>query len=212
MHSHPNGKGPAGHITRIRRTYIGLLMALVLAGAVFWAGGCGGALKQAHELESAGDWEGALAAYQEVLAKAPSDVAALSGAAVALMVLQRFDEALSYQERVVAADPHDAQTRVELGFNYLNHQGRPADAVRELGEAAKLQPTAKNITFLAQAQVSAGDQAGAEQSLRRAIEADPQYEYAYSVLADLLTHEGRNDEVTRLKEDARARGLEVIDL
>jgi Tfp pilus assembly protein PilF len=81
-----------------------------------------------------------------------------------------------------------------------------------LGEAAGLEPTAKNLTFLAQAQIGAGDQQSAEQSLRRAIKTDPQYGYAYGVLADLLVDEGRNDEAAQLKEDARARGVEVIDL
>ncbi len=47
-------------------------------------------------------------------------------------LLGRHDEALALQERVVALDPKDVQTRIELGFNYLNHQKRAADAVRVL--------------------------------------------------------------------------------
>jgi tetratricopeptide (TPR) repeat protein len=199
-----------GAARRLSRRIVPLMVAVVLVGLM--VGGCGGALKHAKELESSGDWEGALAAYQRVLADKPDELAALSGAAVALMVLQRFDEALEYQERVIAADPHDAQTRVELGFNYLNHQDRPADAVRVLGEAARLEPTAKFITFLGQAQMVAGDFQSAEQSLRRAIEVDPQYGYAYAVLAGLLSDEGRGDEATQLKDDARSRGVKVTDL
>jgi tetratricopeptide (TPR) repeat protein len=199
-----------GTALRANRPIVLLTVAVVLAGLI--VGGCGGALNQAKEFESSGDWEGALAAYHRVLADKPNDLAALSGAAVALMVLERFREALDYQERVIAADPRDAQTRVELGFNYLNHQGRPADAVRVLSEAVELEPTAKFITFLGQAQMVAGDLRGAEQSLRRAVEVDPEYGYAYSVLAGLLADEGRGDEATQLKEDARSRGVKVIDL
>lgn len=195
-----------------RPRWLIVLLAVTVVLAALAAGGCGGALKQAKKLESSGDWQGALAAYQRVLTDEPEDLAALSGAAVALMVLQRFDEALAYQERVVAADPHDAQTRVELGFNYLNHQDRPVDAARVLGEAVQLEPTAKFITFLGQAQVVAGDLQGAERSLRRAIEVDHQYGYAYSVLAGLLGDEGRDEEAAQLKEDAQSRGVKVMDL
>jgi tetratricopeptide (TPR) repeat protein len=185
---------------------------VVLVGCLgIWASGCSDPNKEARELEGAGDWQGALAVYQAVLAEEPDDLSALSGAAVALAILHRYDEALPLQERVIAADPQDAQTRVELGFNYLSHQGRPLDAVRVLAEAVELEPTAKNMTFLAQAQLGAGDTEGAEQSLRKAIETDPVYGYAYSQLADLLAADGRDDEATQVIEDARSRGVEVVD-
>jgi len=32
-----------------------------------------------------------------------------------------------YRSAIATLDPEDAQIRVELGFNYLSHQDRPAD-------------------------------------------------------------------------------------
>jgi tetratricopeptide (TPR) repeat protein len=185
-----------------------LILAFVLAVCV-WVSGCADPTSNARELEHAGDWQGALAAYQGVLAEKPDDLTALSGAAVALMMLKRYDEAIGLQERVVAGDSRDVQTRVELGFNYLSHQNRALDAVRVLSDAVKLEPSSKNMTFLAQAQRAAGDIEGSEHSLRKAIEVDPGYGYAYTQLAALLTEAGQHDEATQVIEDARSRGLDV---
>lgn len=190
------------------RTVVALSVLSVLAGIV---GACSDGLAEARRLENAGDWEAALAVYKETLAKDSDDLAALSGAAVALMVLHRFDEALEYQERLVAADPKDAQTRVELGFNYLNHQDRPDDAARVLQEAADLDPTAKHLTFFAQALEQAGQTGEAEQVLRDAIETDAEYTYAYSQLVRLLQSQGRDVEAGALVEQALESGVTIDD-
>jgi tetratricopeptide (TPR) repeat protein len=173
--------------------------------------GCSDPLASARELEEQGDLIGAVAAYQEVLQEEPDNVAALSGAAVCLLLLGRYGEALVLQERVVALDPKDVQTRVELGFNYLNHQGRPADAVRVLQEAASLDPSAKNLSFLAQAQAASGDAAGAESTLLQAVAADPGYAYSYTQLVRLLESQGRAEEAEQLTEEALARGIAIAD-
>jgi tetratricopeptide (TPR) repeat protein len=191
--------------------WVGALLVLAVASVGVWAGGCADPTAEAREFEKAGDWQGALGVYERVLADQPDNLTALSGGAVALVVLRRYDEALDLQEHVIAADAHDALTRVELGFNYLNHQGRPLDAVRVLSEAVELEPTAKNLTFLAQAQKAAGGLEECERSLREAIVVDPGYGYAYGRLAGLLREEGRVDEATHLIEDARSRGLYVGD-
>ena len=109
-------------------------------------------MAEAEQLEAQGDVEEAVVVYEEVLQENPDDVEALSRAAVDLAFMGRFNDALPLQERMVAPGATDVQTRVELGFNYLNHQERPNDAVRVFGEAAELEPSAKNLTFLAQAQ------------------------------------------------------------
>jgi len=211
------GRAGVSGLARRARERDGASSPLLLAGAVILfvallgtgAAACGGELAEAQQLEQAGEWEAALSVYQQVLAEDPENVAALSGAAVALMVLQRFDEALRFQERVAAVDPEDVQTRLELGFNYLNHQDRPGDAVRVLEEATELDPTAKNLTFLAQALEQAGDAEGAEQALTRAIEVDPLYQYAYSRLARLLESQGRGVEAQALWVQAANAGVTV---
>ncbi len=60
------------------------------------------------------------------------DLGRLGEEAVGLMSSGRFDEALLIQERIASLDPTDAQIRVELGFNYLNHQNDAARAVAVL--------------------------------------------------------------------------------
>jgi tetratricopeptide (TPR) repeat protein len=186
--------------SKILLTLLTLLCAFVLTA-------CGDRLDEAHRLEAAGDWAGAVEAYEQVLSASPDDMGALAGAAVDLMVLQRYDEALELQERVVAADAGDVETRVELGFNYLSHQGRPADAVRVLQEAVDLEPTAKNLTFLAQAQRQVGDEPGAEVSLRRAIEVDSTFAYAYTQLGSLLDEQGRTVEAAQVRRQGEASSV-----
>lgn len=188
-------------------------VVIVLAASllVAWVAGCSDVVAEADGLVAGGDLEGAEALYREALASDPEDVDALSGLAVALSLQHKFDEALTVQERVVAADPRDSLTRVELGFNYLNHQGRPEDAVHVLGEAAALDGSAKNLTFLAQAQAAAGHNKDAEQTLERAIQTDPGYEHAYQVLVRLLEEEGRGAEADRVIERAASQGLTLGD-
>ena len=101
-----------------------------------------------------------------------SDLGRLTEEAVALAGSGRFDEALPIQERIAALDPNDAQIRVELGFNYLNHQNNPAGAVAVFKEAVALEPSSKCMTFLAQAYIASGDSTAAETTLRQAIGAD----------------------------------------
>jgi tetratricopeptide (TPR) repeat protein len=185
-------------------------LALLLWGLIcLLVAGCGGKADEARQLEDAGDWAGALALYNEALAETQDDPTALSGAAVAAMVLKRYDEALVFQERLAAADPDDVQIRVELGFNLLNHQARPADAAVVMRQAVALDPSAKNLTFLAQALDRSGETGEAEAALRKAISADPAYGYSYTQLVRLLEEEGRPDDAARVMEQASALGIEV---
>ncbi len=174
-------------------------MLLAVGLTLVFSLGCSDRLEEARLLEANGDASGAVAAYREVIRRHPDDLPALNGLAVSLLTLQRYDEALRVQERIVALDPADAQTRTELGFNYLNHQNRPADAVWVLSEAAALVPSAKNLTFVAQAQIVAGQAEAAECYLRLAIEADRQYGFAYRVLAELLESTGRDGEAAEVR-------------
>jgi tetratricopeptide (TPR) repeat protein len=141
-----------------------------------------------------------------------SDCDSLTAKAVELMSSGRYDEALPVQERIAALDPKDAQIRIELGFNYLNHQARPADAVRVLLEVVDLDSSARNLTFLAQAQMGNGDRAGAECTLHKAIAADSGYPHCYAVLIRLLGDSGRLDEVQGIVDEAADHGIDVDTL
>ena len=136
-----------------------------------------------------------------------SDLGRLTEEAVALAGSGRFDEALPIQERIAGLDANDAQIRVELGFNYLNHQNNPAGAVAVFKEAVALEPSSKCMTFLAQAYIASGDSTAAETTLRQAIGADKSYGHSYAVLVSLLEKQGRTAEATELREAAESAGV-----
>jgi len=175
------------------------------------ASSCSGLLDQAEKAAAEGHTAEAAALYRASLDKDPDNLEALRGLAVALYLNKSFDEALPIQEKVVDLDATDVQTRIELGFNYLAHQGRPADAANVLGEAASLDPSAKNLTYWAQALIACGEEARAEEVLRKAIETEPGYAHSYEVLYRLLCSQGRIDEAQRLLGDAAAQGVVVND-
>jgi tetratricopeptide (TPR) repeat protein len=185
----------------------GALLVVIMALLPLTAAACSERVSIAEARLMEGELVPAEMLFRETLASDPENVRALGGLALALTLQGRYDEALIQQERVIAADPADGQTRVELGFNYLNHQGRPEDAVRVLQEAVGLDPSAKNLTFLAQAQVAQGDKEGAERSLRRATETDPAYAYSYGRLVDLLGAEGREEAAREVAEQAALYGI-----
>jgi tetratricopeptide (TPR) repeat protein len=203
-----SSKSTAGGRT-VKRCVRAVLVTLMSVACMVVFGGCSDELGDALKLERQGDLEGALAVYGEMLKSNPNDTEALTGSAVSLMLLKRYDEALTVQEHLAQLNPTDAQIRVELGFNYLNHQSRPADAVRVLGEAVKLQPSAKNLCFLAQALEAAGDTRGAEETLRQAVASEPTYAYSYQLLAALLQAQGRAEEAEQVIQQAASLGIDV---
>lgn len=81
------------------------------------------------------------------------------------------------------------------GLMYLDLQAKnPAASVARLEAESAKQPTnAPLLALLARAQNAAGNQAGAEQALRRAVSVDPRFTAAYSMLAQLYTRQGRLD-------------------
>lgn len=193
-------------------------LAVGLAVGLIWAGLSGAALASCSDpmgdalaLEKGGDWESALGIYRAVLEEHPGDLEALSGAATALWLLGRYDEALPYQETVVAADPEDGQTRMELGFNYLNHQGRSVDAVRVLEEGVMIEESDEMLVYLGLARRESGDLRGAEEAFRRAIEVDPSYGYAYRLLVALLEDQGRTEDAALVVRAAREEGVKITE-
>jgi len=190
-----------------------VVLALALTLLVLIAPACSSLVSDAQEAEAAGDLESATQLYRARLQEEPEDLTALRGLAVALSFQGNFNEALPVQERIVSLDEGDAETRIELGFNYLNHQGQPAKAVATFTEATEVEPSAKYLTFLAQAQLEAGNSPEAEAALRKALSEDESYGHAYTVLTALLEAEGRTTEAEGLRAAASAKGVvtEVSD-
>lgn len=193
----------------MRASAASLLAAVTVVAGMVLASCGGGVAGEGRELERNGDVPGAVSLYREYLEAHPDDIEILAALGSDLYVQGKFDEALPIQERTVQLDPKDAQTRIELGFNYLNHQNRPADAVRVLSQAVSLEPSAKNLSFLAEAQESNQDDSGAEASLRKAIQTDLKYAFSYQLLVKLLTKLGRSQDASQVEQTARQNGVNL---
>lgn len=172
---------------------------LIVLWVALGVSGCTDQLAEARGLERNGDVAAAVEVYKAILSNDPGNEEALRGLAASLWVAQRYNEALPYQEKLVRIDPREVQVRVELGFNYLNHQGRPREAAARLREAADLDPTGKHWVFAGQALAEAGETAQAEAAYRRAIAVDPTYGRAYDALAGLLDRQGRTGEAQAVR-------------
>jgi Flp pilus assembly protein TadD len=180
-----------------------IVLALLVVVVVI-VSACSNWADPAKKAENSGDYKSAIAVYRDRLTQYADDPVAIKGLAADLYMMGTFDEALPMQEKQVALDPKDAQTRVELAFNYLNHQNEPSKAVVVLTQAAALEPTAQYLTFLAQAQIAMGDAKGAEATLHRAVTKDASYGHSYEVLATLLENEGRAAEAAQILEAAKS--------
>lgn len=187
----------------------GTVVIVVLAAVALLVAGCSDLVSRAQDAESAGDLKTAEALYQEQLQSDPDDLSAIKGLAGILYMERRWNEALPVQQKATTLDAREAQIRVELGFNYLNHQDAPANAVAALLEACALEPTAQYFSFLAQAQVALDDRSGAETSLRRAVEADKMYGRAYALLISLLEEDGKTAEAAEVRATADAEGVSL---
>ena len=198
-----------GAVVRLGRCSVVVVFLLLVMTGMMLAG-CADPASEARALEKKGDLEGAVALYGEILAGSPKNLRALGGLEVDLLQLQAVRPSAPVQETIVALDPKDALTRVELAFNYLNHQKQPAKAVQYLTEAVALDASAKNLSFLAQAQTAAGDAQKAEQTLRKAIATDKTYPYAYELLIAMLDGQGRASEAAGLREAARSAGVVIV--
>ena len=200
-----SGQRETGKVRRAVITMIVTVMLLVAAAAV--AAGCSNPASEARKAEQAGDLTTAVSLYQAQLKAHPDDLQAVKALAGILYVERRWNDALPLQEKAVAMDPKEARIRVELGFNYLNHQNAADKAVTVFHEASDLEHTAQYLGFLAQAQTVAGDARAAEASLREALRVDKTYGRAYDLLTELLDQQGRTADAAAVRDTAKSAGV-----
>jgi tetratricopeptide (TPR) repeat protein len=92
------------------------------------------------------------------------------------------------------------------GLTFLDLQAKnPAQAVTRLEAEIAKRPRAQLLALLARAHVAGGNQAGAEQALRRAVTLDPLFQPGYAMLAQLYTRQGRLEEARVEFEGIAAR-------
>ncbi len=131
--------------------------------------------------------------FREALRIEPDYDEVHNNLAAALASLGRFAEA-----RVEFAAALTVRPNVEAWHNvgYMDaQQGRFDDAVREFGEALKLDPRhVPTLYALAAAEGARGRTADAEANLRRALDVDPNHAPSHRLLAETLKNERKPDE------------------
>jgi tetratricopeptide (TPR) repeat protein len=92
------------------------------------------------------------------------------------------------------------------GLTYLDLQAKlPAQATARLEAAVSKQGSSPRlVALLAQAYVASGDQAKAEQALRRAVSIDPRFTAGYEQLAQMFVRQGKLEQA-RLEFEGIAR-------
>lgn len=140
-------------------------------------------LRTAQKLEQLGRVDEANKLYRAILDESPCELEALRALSANLMIAGAWDAALPYQQMLIALDPYDSQTRVELAFNYNNHQDSPSLGLKYMREAVYIDPSPRNLTFLAQMYKSSGRVQESRIVLTNAIAKHPEYAYAKHVLS-----------------------------
>ena len=162
-----------------------------------------------HALEDAGNFEAALARYNEAIAAAPGDYRGHMNAANALQRLGRRDEALTAQRRAVERAPDNARARFNLGALLLA-RGEMVDAEAQLLRASELEPgMAEAAVLLADLYERAARFDEAEAQFARALSLAPQHAGIIRNFGMFCLRLGRSDEALRLV--LRASALDPED-
>lgn len=127
----------------------------------------------------------------------------------ALYLDDDWDRAGTEFATAVSKDPEYAEARRFYGV-WLGLVGRHDDALREMEEAARLEPEIPHmLSSLGAARLAMGDSNGAEQALRRTLALDPNHAPARERLIRLLEEAARHDEA--IAERCRAPGMPMAD-
>jgi tetratricopeptide (TPR) repeat protein len=169
------------------------LVTAVAAGALFTVGSArGGAtaapallppppgpetaavhVERADDLLLAGDWAGAVAAYNEANRLEPDLVDAHVGAALAMVFSHRYDEAIERAEQAAALAPRSPDARTVLALAH-NWNGNSSRALAEAQRAVRADGSvAVAHAYVAEAQTDRYKLPEADAAIHRALELAP---------------------------------------
>ena len=173
------------------------LLSVALLGALAAAAPAAedarGALARAVALHQAGNLEGAVAAYRESLALAPS-VEARSNLGAALAALGRHQEAIEAYEGALAMAPGNGSIHYNLALAHYKSDD-VARAAEELDRLREAQPQDLRATLLlADCRLRLGEFRRVEELLRPVVDADPENRAALYMLGMALLSDGRVEE------------------
>jgi tetratricopeptide (TPR) repeat protein len=173
-----------------------LILALVTAAP---PGDARAALARAVALHQAGDLEGAVAAYRESLALAPS-VEGRSNLGAALAALGRYGEAIEAYRGALGMAPSDGRIRYNLALAYYKSADLPR-AAEELETLHGQQPGDLRATLLlADCRLQLGDPTAVEALLRPLAASRPDDRAVTYLLGMALVRGGKVEEGQKLVE------------
>ena len=147
--------------------------------------GAGSALRRGDAAMLAGDFPGAVEAYDEAVEHSPDDATIHHSLAAAQFRSGNLTAAVDSYEKSVELDPTNAAVRFSLGVARLR-LGRADAAIEEFRHALELDDRSEYRTGLAEALWLNGDSAAAEQELRGVLQDDPAATSAKAVLVRIL--------------------------
>ena len=157
------------------------------------------ALARALALHQAGKLEGAVAAYRESLALAPS-VEARSNLGAALAALGRYEEAIEAYRGALGMAPEDGRIRYNLALAYYKSADLPRAAEELEALHAKQPGDVRAILLLADCRLQLGEPAAVEALLRPLAAARPDDRAVTYMLGMALVRNGKVQEGQRLVE------------
>ncbi len=139
---------------------------------------------QARELEAKGQLNEAIATYHKAMQEAPEQGLLLSALGMAYLRNEDLVPARRYLLKAVAADDSYYQSRMGLGYIYLQNKD-PRKAAEHLEASLKLAPTIQAAYLLGEAEEASGDVAKARQLYQAVAEADRQGKLGQAAAAKL---------------------------
>ncbi len=136
--------------------------------------------RMAREMQSAGDVDGAIRSYEEILGREPGHAVALHGLGVMMNRRDDFGHAVDLLERAVVLRPSDPAWHVDLAESYRN-LGAYREAAGCCLIAVRLKPEyPEGWNTLGLTLRGAGDLAGALEHFRQAIARQPSFHPAHT--------------------------------
>lgn len=140
---------------------------------------------QARKQEAGGDLRGAIATYLNAAALSPDQPLILTGLGMAYLKAEDPTTARQHLARAVQLEPAYYQSRLGLGYIYLE-QGRNEAAVEQLEQSLDLLPTAQGAFLLADGYSRQGKKQQAYELYQQVAEADPEGQLGKAAAARAL--------------------------
>jgi tetratricopeptide (TPR) repeat protein len=132
-------------------------------------------LQKAEELLNQQNYDGAIAAYQAILAKTPALTMINLQIGRAYRLKKDYDSALGVYKKVLEAEPNNERAKIELGMTNLE-KGDFAAAETALSEAAQSTSASREVFYnLGEVKFAKGETDEAMKWYQRAVDTDPNW-------------------------------------